>query len=126
MESTQTRNTAYFTHQTKESQCDRVAMYLKESHNGLTIGELSAMMNLPKSTISGRIGDLKPSVVENGTRLDESTNNTVVVWKWIGEQTELFKNEKLTPSKKIKIKNELCLELPCLLSEKISNILNQK
>lgn len=122
----QTRNKAYHEHPTKESQCARVRMYLMAVTSGLTIAELSRLMDLPKSTISGRINDLKPAVIESGTRYDEDTQCNVTVWKWIGEQPLLFDIAKQTPAKKLKQINELCLQHPCDLAHKINQIINLK
>lgn len=117
------RNQAYFNHPTKQSQCAKVKALLSAVSTGLTIGELSRMLELPKSTISGRINDLKPSVVENGSRYDETSNTNVTVWKWMGEQQLLFTDEKKTPAKKLKLIQQMCIELPCELSEKIIGVI---
>lgn len=124
--SEQNRNKAYREHEFKGSQCTTIKALLSAVPTGLTIGDLSRITGLPKSTISGRINDLKPAVVEAGTRYDEVSNTHVTVWKWVGEQPLLFEVGKQTPAKKIKQINKLCLEHPCELAHKINQIINSK
>ena len=121
----QNRNKAYHEHEFKGSQCATIKALLSAVPTGLTSGDLHRITGLPKSTISGRINDLKPAVVEAGTRYDEETECHVTVWKWVGEQPLLFEVSKQTPAKKIKQINKLCLENPCELAQKINQIIHQ-
>lgn len=120
------RNKAYHEHEFKGSQCSTIKALLSAVPTGLTIGDLSRITWLPKSTVSGRINDLKPAVVEAGARYDEVSNTHVTVWKWVGEQPLLFEFGKQTPAKKLKKINELCLKEPCDLAHKINQIINSK
>lgn len=117
------RNKAYFEHPTKNTQCNRIKMYLMAIPSGLTIADLSNIMGLPKSTISGRINDLKPSVAEAGIRYDEVSKTNVTVWKLVGENKSLFEEKKRTPAKMIKKIRELCLQEDSDLSKNILQII---
>lgn len=117
--SEENRNKAYFEHPTKDTQCSRIKMYLMSIPSGLTIADLSNIMGLPKSTISGRINDLKPSVAEAGIRYDEVSKTNVTVWKLVGENQSLFEVTKQTPAKIIKKIRELCIKEDSDLSNNI-------
>lgn len=114
--SIQNRNNAYHTHTDKNSQCDRIKALLIANEKGLTIGELSNMTKLPKSTISGRINDLKPNVIEIGKKKDVYTDKSVTIWKIVNNGNELSKVIN-TPKKMLKKINALCLQHKCELSE---------
>lgn len=117
------RNTAYHNHPNKVNQCEKVKELLISVPNGLTINEMSRILHLPASTISGRIGDLKPNVVECGSRVDVITGINVTVWKCVGSQGLLFNQEKQTPKKKLKKVKELCELFPCYLAKEIESII---
>lgn len=120
------RNEAYFSHKGKQKQCDKIKALLISHEKGLTIGEISTILDLPKSTISGRIGDLKPDVIEVGTRIDLSTNKSVTVWRWSGGQGLLFDLKAKTPAIKLKEIEQICKENRCEISERILKIIGQK
>ena len=120
--SQQNRNNAYHNHTTKVRQCDKIKSILLEK-GGLTIGEMAEILCLPKSTISGRIGDLKPNVEPIGSKLDAHTNTMVTIWRWCGGQMSFFVEEKVTPVTKLREIQRICKENKCELSEKILKII---
>jgi hypothetical protein len=104
------------------TQTEWIKAIIKSHKKGITIGELSIITKLPKSTISARIGDLKQNLITLQSRLDTATNTRVTVWAWLSYQ---HTKQKITNMDKLKTITDLCLKSQSKLSEQILNVINQ-
>jgi len=104
------------------TQTEWIKAIIKSHKKGITIGELSIITKLPKSTISARIGDLKQNLITLQSRLDTATNTRVTVWAWLSYQNT---KQKITNMDKLKTITDLCLKSQSKLSEQILNVINQ-
>lgn len=115
------RNYCYMSHD-YFTQTEWIKAIIKSHKKGITIGELSIITKLPKSTISARIGDLKQNLITLQSRLDTATNTRVTVWAWLSYQ---HTKQKITNMDKLKTITDLCLKSQSKLSEQILNVINQ-
>ncbi|HMZ34957.1 MAG TPA: hypothetical protein PKG70_12495 [Chitinophagales bacterium] len=115
------RNYCYMSHD-YSTQTEWIKAIIKSHKKGITIGELSIITKLPKSTISARIGDLKQNLITLQSRLDTATNTRVTVWAWLSYQNT---KQKITNMDKLKTITDLCLKSQSKLSEQILNVINQ-
>lgn len=115
------RNYCYMSHD-YSTQTEWIKAIIKSHKKGITIGELSIITKLPKSTISARIGDLKQNLITLQSRLDMATNTRVTVWAWLSYQ---HTKQKITNMDKLKTITDLCLKSQSKLSEQILNVINQ-
>lgn len=115
------RNYCYMSHD-YSTQTEWIKAIIKSHKKGITIGELSIITKLPKSTISARIGDLKQNLITLQSRLDTATNTRVTVWAWLSYQ---HTKQKITNMDKLKTITDLCLKSQSKLSEQILNVINQ-
>ncbi|HNF20199.1 MAG TPA: hypothetical protein PKX89_12590 [Chitinophagales bacterium] len=115
------RNYCYMSHD-YSTQTEWIKAIIKSHKKGITIGELSIITKLPKSTISARIGDLKQNLITLQSRLDTATNIRVTVWAWLSYQ---HTKQKITNMDKLKTITDLCLKSQSKLSEQILNVINQ-
>lgn len=116
------RNKAYIEHSFKHTQCGMIMQILINNPKGLSIGQIALLTGLPKSTISGRIGDLKPNVKECGSVLDQTTNKQVTLWRY-NPQSEMFTIKKLSLKQKLRMIEDLCRVDDSELSRDIKEIL---
>jgi len=99
-----------------------IMQILINNPKGLSIGQIALLTGLPKSTISGRIGDLKPNVKECGSVLDQTTNKQVTLWRY-NPQSEMFTIKKLSLKQKLRMIEDLCRVDDSELSRDIKEIL---
>ncbi len=115
--SLQNRNDAYFSLTAKNKQQQRFISALKENGR-LSINDLSRLLKLPSSTVSGRINELKPNVMSVGKKVDHITNKSVTMWQYSESE-----NHKKRKQSKLKLILSLCDSYPCDLADKIREVL---
>ncbi len=115
--SIQNRNDAYHSLTAKNKQQQRIISAFKE-HGRLSINDLSRLLKLPSSTISGRINELKPNVMSVGKKVDHITNKSVTMWEYSESE-----NHKRRKQSKLKLLLSLLDSYPCDLAEKIRDVL---
>ena len=115
--SIQNRNDAYHSLTAKNKQQQRIISALKE-HGRLSINDLSWLLKLPSSTVSGRINELKPNVMSFGKKVDHITNKSVTIWEYSESE-----NHKRRKQSKLKLVLSLLDRYPCDLADKIREVL---
>jgi len=113
------RNYCYMSHNFA-TQTEWIKAIIISKKKGVTIGELSELTGLPKSTISARIGDLKGNLIALKSKLDINTNTRVTVWLWSNDNNHIT---KVTNMDKIKAIEELCLKSQTILASQILKVL---
>lgn len=115
--SIQNRNDAYHSLTAKNKQQQRIISALKD-HGRLSINDLSRLLKLPSSTVSGRINELKPNVMSFGKKVDHITNKSVTIWEYSESE-----NHKRRKQSKLKLVLSLLDRYPCDLADKIRDVL---
>lgn len=106
------------------SQLVRIKELLKYAKKGITIGEISEITKLPKSTVSGRIGDLKQDIVILGSKLDTNSKKTVTVW-WLKNETNSGNKKCISNLQKLKDIEYLCKRNDSSFAHKILDIISK-
>jgi len=106
------------------SQLVRIKELLKYAKKGITIGEISEITKLPKSTVSGRIGDLKQDIVILGSKLDTNSKKTVTVWG-LKNETNSGNKKCISNLQKLKDIEYLCKRNDSSFAHKILDIISK-
>lgn len=106
------------------SQLVRIKELLKYAKKGITIGEISEITKLPKSTVSGRIGDLKQDILLLGSKLDTNSKKTVTVWG-LKNETNSGNKKCISNLQKLKDIEYLCKRNDSSFAHKILDIISK-